>query len=318
MGSQRCVFTVSGRSVADPDIDLIIRPGTVMTPEEFCGLDGPAIGLDGAVSGAPFRRPGGPHASYNHHESVDRYSTRSTCEQCYLDVSQGLWLRMHRGGHPGADVYVNDADEDVCTALWVLANPRRINELAVRRLVEVEGILDVLAATWWPEWAEIDDMLAHLAWVYGPCHDARRDAQPADEESLRAIIEEVAERITAHVNGSGGRRAASTEYVPVLQRGAVAVVREYGPYARMQERLDGLETVISERWAGTVRIVSITKTTPWSSTDLATVYRRLNELEGCPPDDQWGGSDLVGGSPRRRGTSLSLETILDVVASSGP
>ena len=316
MRSQRCAFTTPGRTLADPEIDMVVQPGKVMTPEEFCQVEGPAIALDGAVSGPPFRDPAGPYASYNHHESVDRYSTRSSCEQAFLDVGQGLWIRMRRNGRPAADVYVNDADEDVCTALWVLANPRRINEPAVRRLVEVEGILDVLAATWCPEWAEIDGMLAHVAWVYAPCHDARREARPADERSLRAIIEEVAARITAHVNGLGGRRAPGKEYGPVMRKGTIAVVTEHGPYARMQERLDGLETVISERWAGPVRVVSITKTTPWSKTDLNEVYRKLNDLDACPPGDRWGGSDLVGGSPRIRGTALSLATILEVVADS--
>jgi len=318
MEEQRRAFTPSGRGLADPALNLAIVPGRTMEPAEFCRLVGPAIGLDGVVSGPPFRHRGGrgvrgPKASFDHHESVDRTSTRACCEQVHLEVGRGLWRLMRRDGRPGADVYVNDADEDVCTSMWVLAHPRRLNEPIVRQLVHSEGIIDALACTWWPEWLDLEDGLPRLAWVYGPCHDARRNAALVDAESLRRLIEEVAERITAYVDGRGGRRPVDDSYEVVHRDGPVAVIREIGPFARGAACRDGFEVVISERWAGEVRVVSITKPSSWSPCDLTEVYRALNQAEGCPPDDEWGGSDLVGGSPRRGGTRLSSEEILETV-----
>jgi hypothetical protein len=314
MGSQRTAVLGFAGSLADPDVRLLVRPGHTYSFEEFCALPGPAIGLDGSVEGPSRRSLAGPHASFNHHECVERSSTRATCEQVMLEVGQGLWGRMQRDGRPGADIHVNDADEDVCTSLWVLSHPDRIDEALVRRLVTLEGLIDVTGGCWWPRWAEDEDLLGELAWVFAPCHDARRQGRPAEERLLREIIDEVGERVTAHVDGRGGQRPADGHFEVLARQGPVAVVREHGPYARVAARRAGLDTVICERWAGPVRVVNIAKTSPWAGTDLVSVFQVLNEIEGCSPEDCWGGSDLVGGSPRRSGTSLPLDLVLATVA----
>ncbi|MEA2842533.1 MAG: hypothetical protein QOJ69_204 [Actinomycetota bacterium] len=298
-----------------PVVRLRVHPGQSFTFGRFCEMKAPAIALDGCVQGPSKVSAAGPHASFNHHEGVDRLSTRATCEQVLLSVSQGLWDQMQPEGEPEADVHVNDADPDVCTAVWVLHHPELADHPAVQRLVAAEGILDTTGAYWCPAWVD-EKLLAELAWVFEPYHLARDAGLPADAEGLHRLIIEVAERITAHVDGRGERRPAWGEFHVVAKLGSVAAIVESGPYARMAVGRAGIQAVVAERESAGRRIVTLAKASPFVPVDLVDAYRRLNEIEACPTDDQWGGSDLIGGSPRGTGTLLPLGTILEIVAGS--
>ena len=296
-----------------PHLRIFAHPGSTFTFDWLRRRDAPAIALDGCVKGPSQWCPEGPYASMNHHEGVDRGSTRATCEQAVLLVAQGLWETMTRNGVPGADVHVNDCDADVCTAIWALGNPDRLDEPAVQRLILLEGILDTTGGCWTPPWAD-SEMLAQLAWAFEPYQGRRDHGDAIDAAGMTAVVDEVGDRITALVDGRGDRRPAWGEFELVAQRGPVAAVVEHGPYARIAARCAGIETVVAERRSGDRRVVTIAKTSPFVSTDLNTAYDRLNDLDGCTGDDRWGGSDLVGGSPRGRGTDLPLDLILDTVA----
>ena len=300
---------------AQPRIRLQVHPGQSFTFGRFCEMKAPAIALDGCVQGPSKVSAAGPHASFNHHEGVDRLSTRATCEQVLLSVAQGLWDQMPPGGEPEADVHVNDADPDVCTALWVLDHPGLADHPAVQRLVAAEGILDTTGAYWCPPWID-ENLLAELAWIFEPYHSARDEGLPNDVEGLQQLIKEVSERITAHVDGEGERRPAWGEFDVVAKLGSVTAIVESGPYARMACGRAGIQAVVAERESAGRRVVTLAKASPFVPVDLVEAYRCLNEIEGCPTDDQWGGSDLIGGSPRGRGTLLPLTTILEVVAGS--
>lgn len=297
-----------------PLIRVIEHPGETVTFEQFCReTQGPNIAVDGFVSGPSEWSPDGPHASFNHHEGGCRLFTRATCEQARLAVAHGLWDQMGRDGVPGADVHVNDGDPDVCTTVYVLGHPERLDDMAVERLVSAEGIIDTTAAFWCPPWVD-EDVLAALAWVYEPCYAARAAGRATDAAGLPELIEAVVERIEAHVDGRGGRRPAWGDFDEVGRREGVVAVVEHGPYARMALRRAGVNAIVAERRAGHRRHVTLAKASPFCGPDLDRAYGRLNALECCAPGERWGGSDLVGGSPRRIGTALPLEEILAVVA----
>lgn len=296
-----------------PALRLYAHPGRSFSFEWLRAQPAPAIALDGCVRGPTRWCPEGPYASMNHHEGVDRGSTRATCEQAVLLVAQGLWETMTRDGAPAADVHVNDCDADVCTAVWALGHPDRLDEPAVHRLIELEGILDTTGGCWTPAWAD-SEVLAQLAWAFEPYQGRRDHGDAIDAADMTGVIDEVGGRITALVDGRGDRRPAWGEFELVARRGPVAAVVEHGPYARLAARCAGIETVVAERRSGDRRVITIAKTSPFVCTDLNAAYDRLNLLDGCPDEDCWGGSDLVGGSPRGRGTGLPLDLILDAVA----
>ena len=300
-------------AVGRPALRIVAHPGRSFSFDWLVTQAAPAIALDGCVRGPSRWAADGPYASLNHHEGVDRGSTRSTCEQSVLLVAQGLWDAMRRDGVPCADVHVNDCDADVCTSVWALAHPDRLHEAPVQRLITLEGVLDTTGGCWVPPWAG-PEVLAELAWAFEP-HQYRRDCgNPMDAQAMLDVIDEVGDRITALADGHGDRRAAWGDFELVARRDHVAAVVEHGPYARLAARRAGIETLVAERRCGDTRVITLAKTSPFVSTDLAVAYARLNELDGCPDDDGWGGSDLVGGSPRGRGTLLPLELILDIVA----
>ncbi|MDQ3896207.1 MAG: hypothetical protein M3326_02970 [Actinomycetota bacterium] len=296
-----------------PALRVLPHPGRTFAFEWLRAQPAPAIALDGCVRGPSRWCPDGPYASMNHHEGVDRGSTRATCEQAVLLVSQGLWDTMTRDGVPCADVHVNDCDADVCTAVWALGHPDRLDEPAVQRLIGLEGILDTTGGCFTPPWAD-SETLAELAWTFEPYQGRRDHGDPIDGVVMTAVIEEVGDRITALVDGRGDRRPAWGDFELVARRGAVAAVVEHGPYARIAARRAGIQTLVAERRCGDRRVITLAKTSPFVTTDLNVAYARLNRLDGCPDDDGWGGSDLVGGSPRGRGTGLALDLILETVA----
>ena len=296
-----------------PALRVQAHPGRTFAFEWLRAQPAPAIALDGCVRGPSRWCADGPYASMNHHEGVDRCSTRATCEQAVLLVAQGLWDTMTRDGVPCAAVHVNDCDADVCTAVWALGHPDRLDEPAVQRLIGLEGILDTTGGCFTPPWAD-SDILAELAWTFEPYQRRRDHGSPIDAVVMTTVIEEVGDRITALVDGRGDRRPAWGDFELVARHGPVAAVVEHGPYARIAARRAGIKTLVAERRCGDRRVITLAKTSPFVATDLNVAYARLNRLDGCPDDDGWGGSDLVGGSPRGRGTGLPLDLILETVA----
>jgi hypothetical protein len=297
-----------------PDVRLVEHPGETWSFPQFCvAAPAPAVALDGFVAGPSQCSPDGLHVSLNHHEGGSRLYTRATCGQARLAVAHGLWDHLAVKGVAGADIHVNDADPDVCLSVYVLAHPERLDDPAVERLVAAEDIIDTTGAFWCPPWVD-ETFLSELAWVFGPYHDARQTGLPTNPAGLHSLIEEMTARVGAHVDGRGGQRPASEDFDVVAMRGAVVAIVEHGPYARLALRRAGFGVVVSERRAGDRRDITIAKASPFRGPDLAAAYERLNQAERCPPDDRWGGSDLIGGSPRRRGTMLPLDAILEIVA----
>src|ERR1043165_9323819 len=128
-------------------ITLKVRRQPAITREEFLRSHlGYAIALDGYVADAPFIQitPKGPFRNFDHHVGVDRSCTSSTCEQVRRAVLLGLY-ELFQDDDEGrrADIYVNDCDQDVCLASWILMNPERAAEYRVQRLSQVEDLLDM-------------------------------------------------------------------------------------------------------------------------------------------------------------------------------
>lgn len=291
-------------------VRLIAHPRATVSFEDFAtAFAGPAIALDGFVCGPSRYDPSGPHFSFDHHEGCDRFTTRATCEQVLLAIRTGL---LDLAGD-GADVYVNDADGDVCLSVWLLRHPDRVDDPGVAELVAVEGLLDSTGGTV----AGVDaDRLAELAWVLDPYWTLRASRTGcATAAEMVAVIDEVGDRIDALLAGRGGRVPDASGYRVLGRRGPVAAVVETGPLARARMRADGIDAFVSVVAGSSPPTMVVGKMSPFVPVDLGAVWGRLNELEQRRDLDRWGGSDTIGGSPRAAGTALSVEEVLDVVAS---
>jgi hypothetical protein len=115
-----------------------------MAKEDYCLSKPPSsIALDGYVRGVPWYEPKGPWANFNHHEDVHPLATRATCGQILMALRQGLFRPAH--------VHVNDCDEDVCLATYLLKNAyqgRTVYNPPLNRLVYMEDALDCTAGSY--------------------------------------------------------------------------------------------------------------------------------------------------------------------------
>ena len=73
-------------------INLYVEPRIILTWDEFRQQKQQfSVALDGYISDKPLFDSSGPYANFNHHEFVDRLSTRSTAGQVHIAVKMGLF-----------------------------------------------------------------------------------------------------------------------------------------------------------------------------------------------------------------------------------
>ena len=284
-----------------------------------------AIALDGYVRGGP--KYDNARANFNHHEDVDRLATRSTCAQVLMAIRQGLFDSFRLGNdEPHANIYVNDCDEDVCTA-WTLLKHHYLaagtmNPI-LNRLVAMEDALDCTAGAY-PFPRDLP-ALRELAWIYQPYRRFRLSGEinKRDPEAFRGIICDVEHRILKHIAGNGEEIALDTRYeridvgnpsslFPIAPRDWV-MVREVGAQARTGMFADGIRVFVSVReLEGERYAYVIGKMSPFIRKNLTGLAMKLNETDG-DVEDSWGGGDTVIGSPRKNGSRFKPYELAEIV-----
>lgn len=305
-------------------IELRARVLSPIPWETFCQYEAFSIALDGFVADGPKFDPTGPRANFNHHENCDRLATRATCAQVLMALRQGLFKKFRCDHRPTAYVWVNDCDEDVCTSWFLLKNhvwsEQPLNPL-LNRLVMMEDALDATAGAY-PFPADLP-VLGELAWVFEPyrqfrlsgqLHDPRMSAEQL-EAAYRSIIEDVCSRIEKHITGKGKSVPLDTSYETLHRGSSWAFVKETGAQARTGMFADGITAYVSVRERGNGRYTYVVgRMSPFIPFDCQKIYAVLNEIEGTD-DDRWGGSDMVGGSPRRLGSKIDPDAMVKIIDS---
>ena len=267
-----------------PNIILNVEANKTITWDSFI-KDYPknSIALDGFVYGRPQFDPNGPYLNLNHHEDVDRLATRSTCEQTLLSIRQGLF-KCFTGD---INVYVNDCDQDVCVACFLLKSPHLVintmNPL-INRLVTVESYLDSTAGAY-PYPADLP-FLQELAWIFEPYTQFRISGQLSASQnknsSYKSIIMDVCSRIMQHVTGNSQKIPLDTRYERILATDNFVIVKEIGASARTGMFSDGITAYISAREnpgkPGNYTY-SIGKLSPFIRLNLKVCYKLLNQFE---------------------------------------
>lgn len=265
-----------------------------------------SIALDGYVGEAPKFDREGPYYNANHHEGVNRQATFSTAQQVLSALRLGLDTTFRAEGQFSPKVFVNDCDQDVCAAWYLLDNVEAAKNPspALNRFINVAGTLDITAGAF-PYDPDLR-ILGELAWVFEPYTDFRASGEinKKDDEQYREIIEGVGLRIGQHVAGKGEVVRLETQYKVIGGGKNWKLIEEIGRDGRLGALADGIDAYVvaksdGERWRYTVA-----KRSEYIPFDVPGHLANLNRVENCS-EDRWGGSDTIGGSPRVGGSELS-------------
>lgn len=311
------------REFAQMEIILHAEPGTVLNWNSFQATRPPnSMALDGYVSGISRFTRNGPYANFNHHEDVDRIATRSTCMQIFFAMKLGLLDAFAGEKRSVAHVFVNDADQDVCLSCWLLRNSDRA--MATRwhdpltPLMVYEDLMDASAGAFpFNDTHDPNSLLRRQAWVFEPYTQARADRilHTMNDEGLARLIDEVGERISMFADNRGGSVDLDTFHEVIGGGAGWRMVKNPTVYARTVIYADGIRAFISVRDRTDGRYTYVVgKMSPYVPFPLEKIYEALNEAEGTTMgENSWGGSDIIGGSPRGTGSSLAPRQVEQLV-----
>ncbi len=290
------------------EVGVIIEPGMVRQWEGFCEIAKPgSFALDGYVYGPPrsdFRKK---RFNRNHHEGVDRGSTRCTSMQLSMDFHTGLLEMLPK--HLWA--YVNDPDEDTSLAVAVLRNPELVFMPCMSRIMQIEDYLDTTAGSYSLSSLQYR-VLEELAWMYEPYRAARTsgmlDTATDKAQFYRMIIDMVCERINRFALGRGELGKLDFDYKVIGGGPDWTFVRDMGADARIkmfgQDRIKAyiaVRPLPNGRYDYKIARQSICV----EGFPVPEIKTYLNEREQCPPEASWGGSDIIIGSPRVIGSRFT-------------
>lgn len=307
-------------------MNLLVKLRETITWREFLKLaPNNSIALDGYVEGMPRYSAKTKHINFNHHENVNRLATRCTAAQVVLAIKQSIFLEFPP---EQTSIFVNDCDQDVCTAVWLLKNWERLSgtnsEPLISKLIFNVDMLDTCAGAY-PINTQ-SKIMKQMCWIFEPYTQARVSGilHTLKEGSIKSIIEAVEQRITKYSLGEGEVLEADARYENLGGGETWALVKEQGNEARTAMRAAGIQSFVSSRGKiGNNYIYSIGNLTPFGGLPLLKIYYHLNTHEGIETvsQDKWGGSDSCGGSPRNAGSKFNqkeLTTILNKFLDENP
>jgi hypothetical protein len=297
-------------------IRVYLEPRVVIKWQDFINSKPRfSIALDGYVKGPPQFLIQGPYANFNHHEGVARIATRSTCAQVYYYLRLGLLDTFQKNGEPNARVYINDVDQDVCLSCWLLKNSTKLERLrfdnVLVQLILFEDILDASAGAY-PINPD-NPQIRRQAWIYEPYTQARMDGSiyRMSKKEMKDILRSVCARIDAAIDGRSAEIDLDTRFERIGGGPGWQLINEKGPYARTKlfsKKIKAYVALVENR--EDTYTYTIGKMSPFVIFPLERIYGALNKAEGLSSEENcWGGSAIIGGSPRKTGSRLSPEKV---------
>ena len=145
-----------------------------------------------------------------------------------------------------------------------------------------------------------------------PAVSTERPARQEEPRAYTSVVEDVEGRIGRHITGQGQEIPLDIRYEHLHSGKGWAMVKEIGAQARQGMFAAGIQAYISVRQIGPNNWTYVVgRMSPFVPFDCNRIYARMNVAEkgdgirGEPPVGEWGGSDIIGGSPRINGSRLS-------------
>lgn len=259
--------------------------------------------------------------SFDHHTGVIRQVTMSAAMQAYLAVRQSRlverWLQHQRP----IDVYVWNADQDVCLAVFVLEYHHLLESAQgvplLRWIVQYNNKLDICGGLY-P--VNLEELVGnHFTWVFEPYRQQRMLGKVVGDEVLvERTIRQVCDRLLALLEGTAG--IAPIEVQPdVLYESpsGFVIADEHGdPSARLVLASRGYTNLISlicRRGSGRYTY-SIIRGALFDEGgfDVPKLISAFQSAEDQPQSPIWGGSNTAAGSDSALGSSLDWQRLRDI------
>jgi len=274
-----------------------------------------SIAIDGYVIGRPRYDSRRSIMNANHHEEVDRFSTRCTAAQILILIRTGLLQSFSTC--PQLHVFFNDCDQDVCLAINLLKNAvlsRQVVNPIYNRIAFIEDMLDTTGGTYaFP--ADLDGMKENN-WIFEPYTTARRNGvlTRRDPAEFLQVVELVNHRINQTLVGKGEHLPLDTRYRLLANHSNWRLVEEQGLNARTGIYADGITAFVSVRVRPLSRFTyTLCRSGIWIPFNIPEMIKALNKEEG-DPINRWGGGTTIAGSPRATGSRLTPEEVTAIVA----
>lgn len=289
-----------------------------------------SIALDGFVKDSTkfIQDKNGFFANFNHHENVDRLSTRATCSQILLAIRQGFSENLYKRKFKEVNIYVNDCDQDVCLSVYLLKNYWRVKNAInplLNKLVGIEDVMDTCSGLY-PYPVDMPT-LREVMWIFEPYTLFRDSGRLLHKDSAEyeSIIEDVMHRIDKYLNGDAKFTFTYSEFevkqINIVNNYTWHLVTESGPESRMIMVNNGIDSFVSIRHDGKKFSYVIGKNSPYNTFPIEQIINNLNIEEAKQYTiiyqkeftDKWGGSNTIAGSPRVNGSVLSPEEVTKVI-----
>lgn len=291
-------------------IKLHIKPGEVVNTLPTNPTY--SMALDGYIPSKPYHLPDLKVINFNHHEEVDRLSTRATCSQVLISIRQGMMDLFRVNGEVVLDVFVNDCDQDVCTSWFLLKNHHLVvnsmNPL-INRLVHIEDMLDTCGGTY--PFHRDTPVLKEIAWVFQP-YTLFRLTGGIERKSVQEytnVIDNVCQRIMLHITGNSHTIDLDINYKVSYKSPRWSLVEEMGRDDRMAYWGEGIKAFVACRKRADGRFTyTLGKMSPFVDFNIIGILNHLNANE-----PGWGGSNTIGGSPRATGSAIKPQDMVDLI-----
>ena len=281
------------------------------TPEYSIGLE--------VVDAAPGHV--GHHVHFDHHSDVVREVTMSAAMQAYIAVRQGRlmqkWLQ-HRRPIP---VYVWNADQDVCLAVFLLDYHELLERLhaepLLRWIVQFNNKIDVCGGLYPIDLEEL--VRNHFTWVFEPYRQQRMHGKEhGDAQLVTRTIRQVCNRLEDLLLGRAGTApiTAEPEILYNSPHGFIIVDEKGDPNARLVLAAQGYTNLISlvcTRANGRYTY-SVIRGSPYDD-DVFQVNRLIEAFQAAEDHLEfriWGGSNMAAGSDSELGSSLHWTRLRDI------
>ncbi len=300
--------------------DVVILPRVSMSWDGFVSTTPQySIALDGSVRGGPNFNLHTKHINFDHHDGVVREATMSTAMQVYFAIKGGLMESFKEKGKVRANIYINDTDQDTSLAVWLLVNYKKFEGTQsiphINRLLALNDRWDITGGAF-PMNLD-DELVRHHCWVFQPYTDLRKSGELARATSqvMRDNLEAVLGRLNKFLMGEAGEATLDIRHEILYDSPEFKIVDEIGGndarYYLYSKGLNAFISIVAHRPDGR-HVCTVGRRSQYIPFPVNALYDDFNSAEGRSRENGWNGSDIIGGSGREHGTSLSWEQLRDI------